>query len=69
MTEFIKTFSIIYTLFPFNFAASLVMLNCIYMKYVTKVQTFLTACKVACMVLIITLGAVVLVRGTCFLMA
>ncbi|XP_022337898.2 large neutral amino acids transporter small subunit 2-like [Crassostrea virginica] len=42
---------------------SLVMLNCIYMKYVTKVQTFLTACKVACMVLIITLGAVVLVRG------
>ncbi|XP_061188388.1 large neutral amino acids transporter small subunit 2-like [Saccostrea echinata] len=42
---------------------TLVVLNCIYMKYVTKVQTFLTASKVVCLILIITLGAVVLSRG------
>lgn len=36
------------------------------MKYVTKVQTVLTASKVVCLILIIVLGAVVLGRGICF---
>jgi hypothetical protein len=39
------------------------VLNCTYMKYVTKVQTLLTASKVVGLVLIVTLGAVVLSRG------
>lgn len=43
--------------------STLVVLNCIYMKYVTKVQTVLTASKVVCLILIIVLGAVVLGRG------
>ncbi|XP_021349316.1 Y+L amino acid transporter 2-like [Mizuhopecten yessoensis] len=42
---------------------TLVALNCVYMKYVTKVQTFLSVTKIIALLIIITGGAVHLIQG------
>ncbi|KAL3859649.1 hypothetical protein ACJMK2_009862 [Sinanodonta woodiana] len=42
---------------------SMVMLNCVYMKYVTKVQTFLSSTKLLALLILIAGGIAMLVKG------
>lgn len=44
-------------------AVTLVVLNCVYMKYVTKIQTFLSSTKIIALLIIIIAGIYQLADG------
>lgn len=48
-------------------AVTMVALNCVYMKYVTKIQTLLSSTKIVALLIIIIAGFYQMAVGKCML--